>query len=105
MVKNGAETIYIGCSCELRVTTSCLFWRHVTRRAERFNHCARNRTFSLDKPCQAKISKMRFALCIYQDVPRLDISMQDPPLVGIMNSARKFDNEFGCTPIRHWLAL
>ena len=25
--------------------------------------------------------------------------------MGIMNSARQFDNEFGCTPIRHWLAL
>jgi hypothetical protein len=48
---------------------------------------------------------MRFTLCIYQDVPRLNVSMQDPSLMGIMNSARQFNDEFRRTSIRHCLAL
>ena len=48
---------------------------------------------------------MRFAVSVYQDVPRLNISMQDPSLVRIMNSARQFENEFGRTSIRRWLTL
>jgi len=48
---------------------------------------------------------MRFAICIYQNVPRLDIPMQNASLMGIGNSARQLDNEFGSTPIGHWFTL
>ena len=82
VIENRTESVNIGSACELGSVASSLFWSHVTRRAERFYHCARNGTFSLNKPCQAKIGKMRFAVCIYQDVPRLDIAMENPPLDG-----------------------
>ena len=48
---------------------------------------------------------MRLAVCIDQNVPRLDIAMQNPSLMGIMNSARQLDDELRRASIRHWLAL
>src|SRR5205807_8333380 len=42
---------------------------------------------------------------IYQDVPRLNVAMQDPPLVGILNGAPQLNDEFRSTPTRHWLTL
>jgi hypothetical protein len=48
---------------------------------------------------------MWLAAYIYQNVPRLNISMQDPSLVRIGNSAREFDDEFDSRPIGHWLTV
>ena len=62
-------------------------------------------TFPLDEPRQAKIGEMRFAASIDQNIPGLNISMQDPSLVGVGGSARQFDDEFRRTSIRHCLTL
>ena len=53
-------------------------------------------TFSLDESCQAEIREVRFTIGIYQDVPRLNISMQNSSLMCVMNSSRELDNEFHC---------
>src|SRR6266513_4448141 len=105
MIEHRTEPVNIGGTCKLRSVASSLFGRHVTRRAQRFHHRAGNGAFSFNKPCQAKISEMWLAFSIYQDVSGLNISMQNPSPVRIMNGVRQLDNEFRCTSIWHWLTL
>ena len=105
VVEDRTESVNIRGTCKLGSVASSLFGSHVTRRTEPLHHCARNCAFSLNEPCKTEISQMRLAVCIYQNVPWLNISVQDPSLMGIGNSARQLDDEFGSTPIRHWLTL
>src|SRR5262245_17542125 len=44
---------------------------------------------------------MRFALCVQQDVPRLDVTMENAVFVRVMNSARYPGDEFRRLPNRH----
>src|SRR5262245_38914929 len=48
---------------------------------------------------------MRFAFCIHQDVPRLDIAMHYPVFMRVMNGARYLCDEFHRLPDWHWLPL
>ena len=73
---------------QLGVVTNRLFRRHVTGCAHHF-HRARDRTFRFDQPRQSEIGQMRFAFCIQQNVPRLDVSMQYPVLMRVMDRARQ----------------
>src|SRR5262249_53591389 len=99
VVEDRAEAVNISGACKLGNVAGSLFGRHITRRAERSYHRTRNSTFPFNKPRQAKIGKMRLAVGIYQDVPRLNITMQDTALMSIMNSVRELDNQFRRTPI------
>ena len=47
---------------------------------------------------------MRFAFFIKQDVSRLDVSMQNAVLVGVMHGARQFRDEFRCATDGYRLA-
>src|SRR6516164_2892833 len=47
---------------------------------------------------------MRFAFCIEQNVPRLNVTMQNAVLMRVMHSARYLRNEFHCAPDGYWLA-
>src|SRR6266436_140759 len=46
---------------------------------------------------------MRFTICIEQNIPRLNVSMQDAVLMGVMNRSRQPRDEFCCTSERHRL--
>jgi len=48
---------------------------------------------------------VRFTVFIEQNVPRLDVTMQNAVLMRVMHSARYFRNEFHRAPDRHRLAL
>src|SRR4029453_5449426 len=48
---------------------------------------------------------MWFVLCIEQDVPRFDVSMQDAVLMRVMHSAGQLCNELHRTRDRHGLAF
>jgi hypothetical protein len=69
------ERVGHGCAGPSRMARRRLLRRHVTRCTQRFGHGTGHRTFSLDESCQAKIREVRFTIGIYQDVPRLNISM------------------------------
>ena len=45
---------------------------------------------------------MRFAIRVEQNVSRLNVAMEDSVLVGVMDSARHFDDYVRCLPHRHW---
>src|SRR6266516_4862272 len=45
---------------------------------------------------------MRFAVCVEQNVSRLDVTMKDAVLVRIMDRARYFGDYFRRLPHRHW---
>src|SRR5206468_3367959 len=57
-----------------------------------------------DESRQAKVGKMRFALLIQQNVSRLDVSMQNAVLMGVMHDARHLSYQFCRLPDRHRLA-
>src|SRR4029453_7713413 len=44
---------------------------------------------------------MRVAFCIQQNVPRLDVAMENSILVRVMNSARDLRDKLRCPPDRH----
>src|SRR6476661_7615528 len=48
---------------------------------------------------------MRFTTFVHQNVPWLDIAMQNAVLMRVVNRARDFGNEFHGAPDRHWFAL
>src|SRR5438094_1298160 len=76
LVKYCAKSIDICDVADTRVVSHCLFWRHVTGRAQNFQR-VRDGALTLDQSRQAKISEVRFAFCIQQNVSRLDVSMKD----------------------------
>jgi hypothetical protein len=45
---------------------------------------------------------MRFAVCVEQNVSRLDVTMKDAVLVRVMDRARHFGDYFRRLPHRHW---
>src|SRR5206468_4491233 len=47
---------------------------------------------------------MRFTFCIEQNVPRLDIAMENSMFMGVMNNACNLRDEFHRAPNRHRLA-
>src|SRR5215469_16418132 len=103
LIKNRAKTVDVCHAGDSRVVAHCLFWRHVTRRAQHF-HCPRDRTFCFDKSSQTKIGQMRFAFPIEQNVPRFDITMENAVLVSVMHSTRDSRDEFGCSVDWHRLS-
>ena len=80
-----------------------MFRSHVTWCAQHVRR-AGNRAFCLDQSGQAEIGKMRFALCIKQNVSGFDVPMQNAVLVGIMNRARQLCDEFRRATNRYRLA-
>ena len=103
VVEYCAETINIYRACDDSVVPPCLFWGHVAGCAQ---HVARagNRAFCLDQSGQAEIGKMRFTLCIKQNVSRFNVPMQNAVLVGVVHGARQLCNESRCTTNRYRLA-
>ena len=47
---------------------------------------------------------MRFAFCIEQNVPRLDVTMENSMFMRVMNNACDLRDEFHRAPNRHRLA-
>ena len=58
-----------------------------------------------DQSRKTEIGQMRFAFCIEQNVPRLDVAMKNAVFMRVMNSARDFRDQFRRLPDRHRLAL
>src|SRR5581483_5854979 len=65
-----------------------LFRRHVAWRAQKFPR-ARNAFCLLQQPGHAKVGKMRLITSIQQDVSRLDVSMENAPLMRVVHCARQ----------------
>src|SRR5438046_1701634 len=100
LLRYSAQSIDICDAAGSRVISHCLFWRHITSRAQDFQR-VRDTALRFDQSRKTKIGQVRFALCIQQNVARLDISMQDAVLVRVMNNARHLDNEFHRLTDRH----
>src|SRR5262249_19800933 len=104
LIKDRAQSIDVGCACDCRIVSHCLFRRHVTWCTQHFQgacHCA----FSLDKSRETKVGQMRFTFLVEQNVSRFDVAMKNPTLVRVMNCARDFCDQFDCAPDRHWLTF
>src|SRR5438105_2146246 len=104
LVKHRAESINICRASDSRVISYRLFRRHVTRSAQHF-HRARDRTLCFDQSRKTKIGEMWFALCVEQDVPGFDVSMEDTALMRIMNGPGQLGDQFRCMTDRHGFAL
>src|SRR5207244_7752466 len=103
MVKNRSETVHICCMRELCDVTLRLFGRHVTGRPQNLRRPG-NSTLCLDQAGQTEIGQMGFALRVEQDVPRLNVSMQDAAFMCVMNNACHLRDQLGRAPDRHRLA-
>src|SRR6266540_4070467 len=79
------------------VVSHCLLWRHVTWRAQNFQR-ARHRALRFDKSRKTEVGEMRFALLVQQNVSRLDVAMQNPVLMRVVNGACHFGDEFSRLP-------
>src|SRR6266508_4612118 len=101
LVKYCAEPIDICGAADSRVVSHCLLWRHVTWRAQNFQR-ARHRALRFDKSRKTEVGEMRFALLVQQNVSRLDVAMQNPVLMRVVNGACHFGDEFSRLPDRHW---
>ena len=59
--------------------------------------------FAFDQSRQPEIGKMRFAFRIEQNIPWLDVAMQNAVLVGVMHGPRQLRDQFCGTPDRNRL--
>src|SRR5439155_20269091 len=84
LIKDCAKSVNIRCARGLRLVTSGLLGRHVTRRSQ-YLQCSRDRALCFHQPRQPEVSQMRFALCVEQDIARLNVTMQNAVLVCVMN--------------------
>ena len=87
MIKDGADFINICHPADRRVISHCLLGRHVARCAQYFL-CPCDRAIRFNQARQTKVGQMRFAFLVEQDVSRLDITVKDAVLVGVMNRPR-----------------
>ncbi len=88
LVKDCAKSINIRCACELRFVTGGLLGRHVTWSAKYLQR-ARDSTLYFHQPRQPEIGQMRFAFCVEQNIARLNVTMQDTVLMGMMKRVRQ----------------
>jgi hypothetical protein len=91
-VEDRAKSIDICGTAGRRVVTYRLFRCHVARRPHYLLR-ARDSAPMLDQSGEAKIGKVRFAVCVQQNISRLDVSMQDAVFMCVVNSASDFRDE------------
>src|SRR5439155_16058208 len=104
LVEHRTKSINIRGIAEFCVFTGSMLRRHVTGCAQRLTR-ARDCAFSFDQSRQAKVGQLRFAFCIEQNIPRFNISMQNPVFVRVMHSARDLCDQFRRLPDRYRRAL
>lgn len=87
-----AQPIHVRRGGDLLRLARRLLGRHVVRAA---HHCERLREVGLffHQLGEAEIREHRLALRIQQDVPRLDVAMQNPALMRVVNGARDLGHE------------
>ena len=95
VIKHRAKPIHIGRVSDLLSLAISLFRGHIARRAQRFPRPS-NAVCRVNHPRQTKVCEMRFAFCVYQDVPRFDIPVQNSTFVRILDRARQPCDEVGC---------
>src|SRR5260370_126456 len=77
-----------------------LLRRHVARRSEHIERIG-DRVFLFDQARQAKVGQMRFAFFIQQDIPGVNVAMQNAALMCELDCVRDLDEQFGRAPRRH----
>ena len=85
--QNCTKAVDIDRRCEISRRTAYLLWRDVTGCAEDC-HRACKIARRIDPLGQAEIAHERLAASIQQNVPRLEISVQNPFVVRVLNGAR-----------------
>src|SRR5262249_7869364 len=101
MIKYRAESIDVrGIGDPVSLAIS-LFRVHITWRAQHFSR-AGDAVRRFHQSCQTKVCEMRLAFRIHQDVPRLNVPMQDSMLMCIVHCAPKFSDEVRRLP---WVLL
>src|SRR5204862_686930 len=103
LVEYCAKSVNICGAADGCVISHGLLWRHVTWRAQNFQR-ARDGALRSDQACKAKIGQVRFTFCIEQNVPRLDITMENSMFMRVMNNACHLRDEFHRASNRHRLA-
>ena len=91
LIEDSTESINIGCTCDLGVLSRGLLRRDVTWRSKYF-HSPCNGAVRFHQTHQTKVSQVRFALRVEQDISRFYIAMQDPALMRVMNRAGEAGN-------------
>ena len=82
-IEDGSEAVDIRGGDHI-LAAGCLFGRHVGRRAEHRSRL-RERIGAFEAPSQAEVRDVRFALRVDEDVRGLEVTVQDPALVCVVN--------------------
>src|SRR6476620_11653981 len=92
MVEDRTKHINISSACDPFILSRSLLRCDVTGCAKHFL-CSGNSAVRFHQPDQTKVGQVWFALCVEQDIARLNIAMQDPALMGVMNRAGEAGND------------